>query len=101
VTVNQPDFADLFRAHQGWICRYFRYQIRDELLTEDLTAEVFERAYRNRERYDPRLSAFPAWLTRIAHNVVNDYQDREVARARHEAETADDLECLPSTEVSP
>ncbi len=98
---NQPDFADLFRDHHARIYRYVRYRVRDELLTEDLTAEVFERAFRNRERYDPRLAAFSTWITRIAHNVVSDHLAREATRAQHEAGPADGWDHVPSAEASP
>jgi RNA polymerase sigma factor (sigma-70 family) len=71
------------------------------MITEDLTADIFERAYRQLDSYDPIRGAFSTWITRIAHNYVSDYLDREARRDRHEVVADDDLENLPSADRSP
>jgi RNA polymerase sigma factor (sigma-70 family) len=71
------------------------------MITEDLTADIFERAYRQLDSYDPIRGAFSTWITRIAHNYVSDYLDREARRDRHEVVADDDLENLPSPDRSP
>ena len=97
----QPDFANLFREHYPLIYRYVRYRVNDDVIAEDLTAEIFERAYRYLDSYDSARSGFSTWLTHIAHNWVNNFLVSEERRNRHEAEPQDDVENLPSADTTP
>jgi RNA polymerase sigma-70 factor (ECF subfamily) len=53
---------------------YLRFHLASADLAEDLTAEVFLRALRHIDRFDAALGTPKAWLFRIAHNVLRDYQ---------------------------
>ncbi len=83
---NQPRFfgKSIFLAHEvDWEAAYrvelprlynfFRYRVGDDQVAEDLTAETFEKAWRNRHRYRYDLAAFSTWLFTIAKRVVIDY----------------------------
>src|SRR5689334_10282030 len=94
----QLDFAKLFREHYPRIYRYVRYRVNDDVVAEDLTAEVFERAYRYRDSYDPARSNFSTWITQIAHNWINNQLVRHHRREQHEADVSDDMEFLPCAE---
>jgi RNA polymerase sigma-70 factor (ECF subfamily) len=95
------DFADLFREQYPRIYRYVRYRVDDELTAEDLTAEVFERAYRFRDSYDPARSAFSTWLMQIAHNWVNNHLINQNRQQQHEVDPGEDMAYLPTAEKSP
>lgn len=97
----RPDFATLFREHYPRIYRYVRYRVNDDMTAEDLTAEIFERAYRYRDTYDSARSAFSTWITQIAHNWVNNHLISEERHERHETPTDGEMEDLPSAEASP
>ena len=92
----RPDFASLFREHYTRVFRYVRYRVNDETTAEDLTAEVFERAYRYRDSYDPDRGAFSTWVLRIAHNWVENHL--QAARGK-ETQLLD--EALSTSDPSP
>jgi len=96
-----PDFAALFKEHYLRVYRYVRYRIDDDREAEDLTAEVFERAFRYRESYDPARSQFSTWITQIAHNWVNNYLISRSRRGQYEADLGEELESLASEESLP
>jgi RNA polymerase sigma-70 factor (ECF subfamily) len=47
-----------------------RYRVPDAATAEELTAEVYERAFRSLERYRPEQGVVDAWLFGIVHHVV-------------------------------
>lgn len=69
---NRSAFDRLIDRFQGDIYRMIYYRIRTPMDAEDLTQDVFIRAYRsmNRLREPDR---FRSWLFTIAVNRVNDY----------------------------
>ncbi|MHB8628947.1 MAG: RNA polymerase sigma factor [Aggregatilineales bacterium] len=104
LTAVQGDFASLFREHYPQVYRYVRYRIDDDATAEDLTAEVFERAYRARASFDPSRAAFSTWIGQIAHNHLTNYliskqrrQERETNLS--EAETLPASDPLPESQV--
>jgi len=101
LSTTRLDFAALFREHHVRVYRYVRYRVGDSALTDDLTADIFERAYRALDTYDPTSSAFQTWITRIAHNYVSDYLDRQAHRDRHELTSDAVLETLSAPGVAP
>lgn len=69
-------FAELYRRHFDRLYRYVAFQLGSPSEAEDVTAEVFLRAYRAIGGYKVRGAPFSAWLFRIAHNCVIDYRRR-------------------------
>lgn len=65
---------ELYHRHAPGIFRYFLLRVRDRVLAEDLTGEVFIRMVKSMRTYDDRGLPFGAWLYRIAHDRVVDYQ---------------------------
>ena len=84
----QTDFARLFRDHYRQVHRYVCFRIDDEAAAEDLTSEIFERAYKARHRFDPSRAAFATWIGQIAHNHVSNYLASQ--HRRRERETRGD-----------
>ncbi len=96
----QYDFSDLFRQHYSSVYRYVYFRVREEAVAEDLTSEVFERAYRALESYDPVRGAFSTWIGRIAHNHVANYFVKQQQRTQHEID-GPELETLAASDALP
>lgn len=73
---DREAFGELYRRHFDRVYRYIAFQLRDDSEAEDLSAEVFLRAYRAIGGYRSRGVPFSAWLFTIAHNCVIDYRRR-------------------------
>jgi RNA polymerase sigma-70 factor (ECF subfamily) len=54
---------------------YVAYRVGPGMDAEDITSEVFERAFRYRESYDPKRGEPMAWLIGIARRCVNGAYD--------------------------
>jgi RNA polymerase sigma-70 factor (ECF subfamily) len=70
-------FAELYDAHCDAVYRYILYRVREPSDAEDLTSEVFTRAFANIHRYRWQGKSFLAWLYTIARNAVTDRRRRE------------------------
>lgn len=73
ITTTRPDFVDVYDEHLGPLWRFVRSRVPDPYAAEDLTAEVFSRAWKGWGRFDPERGNAAAWLFGIAHNVVADW----------------------------
>ena len=87
---NEPEqFAVLFRRHATGISRYVTRRLGPEL-AEDIVAETFLTAFRERSRYDlARTDAMP-WLYGIAANLIRRHHRDEVRWLRALARTSYD-----------
>jgi RNA polymerase sigma-70 factor (ECF subfamily) len=65
------DFEDMYKAHQPLIYRFLFWRAKDEMLAQDLTSKVFEKAWRTRKSFTGGSSK--AWLYRIARTTLIDY----------------------------
>ena len=65
-------FGDLYAEYLDAIYRYVLLRVGDEASAEDLTEEVFVRAWEALPRYKAHKYPFSSWLYRIAHNLVVD-----------------------------
>jgi RNA polymerase sigma-70 factor (ECF subfamily) len=99
-------FGQLYQRHVGTVFNYILFRVRDSVLAEDLTHDVFVRAYlamddlRQHDRFVP-------WLMAIAHRRVLNHWREQSARpaaddrawpagpgAPADTPAADDLEAL-------
>jgi len=65
-------FGELYERYAESLFRFVYSQTFDRLDAEDITAEVFLRAWRSLSRYKERGFSFSAYLFRIARNVLID-----------------------------
>ncbi len=65
------DFENMYRANQPRIYRFMFWRTKDEMLAQDLTSNVFEKAWRTRNSFTGGSSK--AWLYRIARTTLIDY----------------------------
>jgi RNA polymerase sigma-70 factor (ECF subfamily) len=71
---GDPDaFATLYDTYVEQIYRFIFFRVGDEPTAEDLTSQVFIKAWDNLSSYQLRGLPFSAWLFRIARNSVIDY----------------------------
>jgi RNA polymerase sigma factor (sigma-70 family) len=82
-------FAELFDRHYAAIHRYLRRRIGPEL-ADDLAAETFLLAFRQRARYRAAYPDATAWLYGIAGNLVRHHARSEQRRLRAYARAAPD-----------
>ncbi len=66
-------FARLYDAYVERVYRYVYFRVTDDMLAEDLTSQVFLKAWEHLDRYQQGGSPFLAWLYTIARNQVIDY----------------------------
>jgi len=83
------DFEALYRSSRDDVFAYVATLLRDRSAAEDVTAAAFERAYRKRNRFDPRRGEPRAWLFGIARNAALDELRRRGRQTELTAEPAD------------
>lgn len=66
-------FGQIYDLHVDRVFRYVRYRVGDSREAEDLTQEVFLRAWKALSRYRPASTSLLVWLMTIAHNLVVDH----------------------------
>ena len=73
---DRDAFGKLYLRHLDSIYRYIYFRVNDVSEAEDLTEEVFVRAWEALPGYQVREFPFMSWLYRIAHNLIVDYHRR-------------------------
>ena len=93
-------FDVLLQRHQNRIFSYIYNIVKDKDLADDLFQETFVKAIVtiNQGRYTEN-GKFPAWITRIAHNLIIDYYRQEKAQAQLSCDN-DDINILNRKELS-
>lgn len=66
-------FGQLYESCLDRIYRYVYYRVNSTTEAEDLTEQVFLKAWEAIDRYEQRGVPFLAWLYRLAHNLVVDH----------------------------
>jgi RNA polymerase sigma-70 factor (ECF subfamily) len=66
-------FGLLYRRHMTPIYRYLRTRVGSDRDAEDLTEQVFLKAFESLETYEERGAPFAAFLYRVAYNTVVDH----------------------------
>lgn len=74
--VSAPDFADVYAEHLDRVWRFVRARVPDHHEAHDITSDVFVRAWRSWDRFDPARGAVAPWLFTIAHRTVADWYRR-------------------------
>ncbi len=82
-----------YEEHGEALYRYLRFHLPTADSAEDLTAEVFLRAIQAFDRFNPSLGSSRAWLFRIAHNALRDYERQTRRRTLVSLADLRDLEC--------
>ncbi len=93
---DRQAFGQLYDRFVDKIFRYIYYKVGTRTEAEDLTAQVFLKAWEAIGHYHYMDRPFAAWLYRIAHNVVVDYfrTKRDIASLEDFPFAEDDGETL-------
>lgn len=70
---DRAAFTALYDKYVDRIYRHVYYRVSNQSEAEDITQEVFIRAWKAINKYKRRGAPFVAWLLAIAHNLVVDY----------------------------
>ncbi len=65
-------FGDLYSIYLDPIYRYVFYHVKDKMTAEDITEEVFIKAWKAIDSCKGKERTFSSWLYRIAHNQTID-----------------------------
>jgi len=77
---DRDAFARLYDAYIERIYRYVYFRVADQQMAEDITSQVFLKAWEKLDSYQIGSSPFIAWLYRIAHNsVIDHYRTRKIS----------------------
>lgn len=98
VSSNREIFAELYDEFMPKVFRYIRYKVNDEMITEDLTSTVFEKALVSFHKYSSEKAAFSTWIFSIARNTLIDYYRTDKARQQASLDEAAEM---PSRDPSP
>lgn len=86
----------LYRNYSHDIYRYILYLSHNHHVAEDLTQEVFYRAFKNKDRLDGK--KMKAWLMRVAHNTYIDLLRKENRSVTLENEYFHEYPCYETPE---
>jgi len=79
---NSEAFGQLYDAYMERIYRFVYFRVEDQQTAEDITSQVFLKAWSNLDRFQFNRTPYLAWLYTIAHNAVIDhYRTRKVNTA--------------------
>ena len=70
-------FGELYTRYLDTIYRYVRLRVHDDRAAEDLTEEVFLRAFKALGTYEERGLPFSAFLFRVTKNLLADHYRRQ------------------------
>jgi len=66
-------FGRLYDMYVDRVYRHIYYRVSNEADSEDLTQQVFLKAWQAIDRYKKTASPFIAWLMTVSHNLVVDF----------------------------
>jgi RNA polymerase sigma-70 factor, ECF subfamily len=88
------DFESLYKSTQPMIYRFIFWRTKDEMLAQDLTSNVYMKAWRTRKSFTGGSSR--AWLYRIARTTLIDYWRTKKDTTHH-----DNLEEMVASDAPP
>ena len=93
---NVDAFGGLYDLYVDRVYRHVYYRIGNVADAQDLTQQVFLKAWQAIGRYRKTKSPFLAWLMTISHNIVVDFYRTKKDKTDFENDiTPDDLESSP------
>ena len=91
-------FGELYGVYLDRIYRYVFYQVKDKMTAEDVTEEVFLKAWKAIKSCRDKERTFSSWLYRIAHNNVIDIFRSQQKKWTVDMETVAELS-QPAVEI--
>ena len=96
---NNESFDILLKRHQERVFNYILRIIKNEYIANDIFQETFVKAIITikQGRYTEN-GKFPAWISRIAHNLIIDYFRQEKSE-NHQSADLEDVDILNRKEL--
>jgi RNA polymerase sigma factor (sigma-70 family) len=95
---NQKAYAALMDLHWNMVYDFLLVKTGDEATADDLTIEVFGKAFKNLHQYSPDF-AFGAWISKIASNHFIDHyrktRNKTFPLSGTVAANDESLDCVP------
>ena len=86
-------FSEIYEIYFEKMYKFFYFRLRDQGEAEDMTSEVFEKAFKKLNTFEDKGLPFGAWIFRIARNSLIDHL------RKHEKARVESLdEVLPAEE---
>ncbi|MBI2859050.1 MAG: sigma-70 family RNA polymerase sigma factor [Chloroflexi bacterium] len=79
---DEEAFSMLYEEHFDKVFRYIALRVRDRCEVEDMTQQVFVKAFEALPAFRWRGAPFAAWLLRIARNQIVDAQRKSGKQAK-------------------
>jgi RNA polymerase sigma-70 factor (ECF subfamily) len=96
---DKEAFGDLYELYLTEMYRYVFYRVNNQLDAEDLTEQVFLKAWKNLSEFRGKAS-FRSWIYRIAYGTVIDhYRTRKLVVALDENNSPEVEDPLPEQQV--
>lgn len=70
---KSTDFEEVYRTCFDPVYAFVAYRVGSRQAAEDITSQVFEKAFRSYSGFDPGRAAVSTWLFTIARNAVFDH----------------------------
>ncbi len=77
---DERELRALYHAHGPELYRFVHRQLHDGAAAQDVVQEVFLRAWRRADSYDPAIASIRTWLFGITRNVMIDQLRRDAVR---------------------
>ena len=74
---KQKAFEELYSRHQSQMSFYFKKNVKDHEVAEDLKMVVFQKVHLSIGGYDKKTAVFSTWLYKIALNTLIDHKRKE------------------------
>ena len=88
---NVEAFGELYTYHVRKIYRYVYYQVHEKERAEDITQEVFLKAWKAIGSCKGKEKTFSSWLYRIAHNLIIDKLRKRQKQSTREADLPEEI----------
>mgnify|MGYP000878044865 CR=1 FL=1 len=82
-------WTEIYQRHFDQVYRFVYFRLRDAEAAEDISSDVFKKAFEHADRLRDDGTPIVAWLYRIARNTMFDHLRHNVVRQRVEAPGAD------------
>ena len=86
------DMERIYLQFSGKVTGYLQARLHNMAAAEDLCAEVFEKALRKQDGYDPEKSSLGTWIFTITRNTLIDYYRRQKPNDELDENLADETE---------
>ena len=86
------DIEQVYLQYSGKVMGYLQARLHNHSLSEDLCAEVFEKAMRKQDSFNPEKAAVGTWIFTITRNTLIDYYRRSKPTEELDENLSDDSE---------